>query len=318
MSDLASLSIVIPTKDRPESLRRVLLHLHQTVPDAEVVVVDDGSREPVRADPPVRVVRVDPGIGQSAARNHGAAAATGDVLAFLDDDTFPVAAAWPRLLAILEATPLVWASPLLVLEDDAVPREAESSDEILEVEHLASTFLITTRAAFEIAGQFNESLTALVDYELTTRARRAGHKLVIDPRVHAIHADPRAGFRDDTLRFHNWIIETARVWGMTPRSDGPLDSWVYGVLCTALLPRRPALRWAARVMSRSRVWAAYQRLLPQRWPPGRIAEMISALAHVRAARVGVSQLSSDRAHDLCTACQQGEHSNWLIRRSPAP
>jgi glycosyltransferase involved in cell wall biosynthesis len=60
--------------------------------DLEVIVVDDGStvdtRDVVSAfeDERIRVIRHESARGVSAARNTGAAAATGDWLAFIDDD----------------------------------------------------------------------------------------------------------------------------------------------------------------------------------------------------------------------------------------
>lgn len=92
------LSVVVPTRDRTELLKRGLEGLIAQTLDArrfEVLVVDDGS-----AEPPVDLVRsfegrlpirllVQSNGGLASARNRGAAAATGDVLVFMDDDIFP-------------------------------------------------------------------------------------------------------------------------------------------------------------------------------------------------------------------------------------
>jgi glycosyltransferase involved in cell wall biosynthesis len=83
-------TIVIPTRDRPQLLRRALASaLAQRHGGVEVVVVDDGSVEPVpvdHPDPRVRVFRNDRLIGVSASRNVGLAQARGRWVAFLDDD----------------------------------------------------------------------------------------------------------------------------------------------------------------------------------------------------------------------------------------
>jgi GT2 family glycosyltransferase len=89
-------SVVIITKDEQPRLRLSLIALNrQTVAwqeEAEVLIVDDGSRVPVgAADIPSgalqpRLIRHDPGKGRSAARNAGAAAARGRRLLFLDGD----------------------------------------------------------------------------------------------------------------------------------------------------------------------------------------------------------------------------------------
>jgi glycosyltransferase involved in cell wall biosynthesis len=83
-------TIVITTRDRPELLARAVdSALAQTVQELEVIVVDDGSAEPVelaKADPRLRVLRHDQPLGVSAARNRGLWAAAGHWVTFTDDD----------------------------------------------------------------------------------------------------------------------------------------------------------------------------------------------------------------------------------------
>jgi LmbE family N-acetylglucosaminyl deacetylase/glycosyltransferase involved in cell wall biosynthesis len=85
-----SVSVVVRTKDRPELLAEALASLAAgTWRRAEVVLVNDGGVPPVvPADYPLPVVRVDlpDNRGRAAAANAGVAAATGDWVAFLDDD----------------------------------------------------------------------------------------------------------------------------------------------------------------------------------------------------------------------------------------
>jgi glycosyltransferase involved in cell wall biosynthesis len=104
----ARVSVVIRTKDEVERLRLVLTSLaSQTLPLAEpgphrsaadgsveVIVVDDGSSDGTRQfldaearQLPFLVIHHDECKGRSAATNTGAAAASGDVLLFLDGDT---------------------------------------------------------------------------------------------------------------------------------------------------------------------------------------------------------------------------------------
>jgi GT2 family glycosyltransferase len=86
-------TVVLPTRDRPADLARVMRTLASQRPGTgfEVVVVDDGSEPPVARESfdaalDVRVVR-RAGGGPAAARNAGAAAARGGYLLFTDDDT---------------------------------------------------------------------------------------------------------------------------------------------------------------------------------------------------------------------------------------
>ncbi|CAD7377419.1 glycosyltransferase family 2 protein [Xanthomonas arboricola] len=88
-----TLSLVIPTKDRTQLLRRALRSIAaQDRHPAEVIVVDDGSATPCRkvdAEFPslnIFVQRNERSIGAAAARNLGALNAKGSVIGFLDDD----------------------------------------------------------------------------------------------------------------------------------------------------------------------------------------------------------------------------------------
>lgn len=84
------LSVVVPTRDRPDRLAAcvgALLGLSE--PPGEVVVVDSASASPtataVALELGVRVVRCDR-PGASRARNAGWRSATGSIVAFVDDD----------------------------------------------------------------------------------------------------------------------------------------------------------------------------------------------------------------------------------------
>ncbi len=85
------ISVVIPHLNQPEQLEFCLRSLEeQTLPSElfEVIIVDNGSDSIPQAPDgrlPIRVMReLTPGPG--AARNHGAAFASGDILAFIDAD----------------------------------------------------------------------------------------------------------------------------------------------------------------------------------------------------------------------------------------
>ncbi|HWE25799.1 MAG TPA: glycosyltransferase [Myxococcales bacterium] len=89
------LSVLIPTWNRPATVRRLLAQLDaQTLPpsDFEVIVVDDGSTPEaaraladLRLNISLRVLR-QKNTGAAAARHAGALAARGDLLVMLDDD----------------------------------------------------------------------------------------------------------------------------------------------------------------------------------------------------------------------------------------
>ena len=80
---------MIPTHNRHEEVAgAVESALAQTLPDVEVVIVDDASDLPVEppGDPRVSCVRLEQNVGLSGARDAGLAAARGRWVTFLDDD----------------------------------------------------------------------------------------------------------------------------------------------------------------------------------------------------------------------------------------
>ena len=91
------ISVVICTRDRPDQLKNCLRHLSlQEYPQFEVIVVDNApTTEAVRAlvrvqqgEMAIRYV-LEPRPGLSWARNAGVSAASGQIIAFLDDDEEP-------------------------------------------------------------------------------------------------------------------------------------------------------------------------------------------------------------------------------------
>ena len=82
-------SIVIPAKNEEEGLAKVLPSLRQLYPDAEVIVVNDGSTDAtaqVCKDAGVKVISHPYSKGNGAAIKTGARAARGEFIVFMDGD----------------------------------------------------------------------------------------------------------------------------------------------------------------------------------------------------------------------------------------
>lgn len=103
-------SIVIPAYNRPRYLQEAMDSVaNQTLQDFEVIVVDDGSTEPIAqavAAHPIRptVIR-QPRQGPGAARNRGVKEAAADIVAFLDSDDLWHPTKLERFVQALETQP---------------------------------------------------------------------------------------------------------------------------------------------------------------------------------------------------------------------
>jgi len=99
------LSIILPARNEAAGLSRLLPDLCNRYPDAEVIVVDDGSSDDTPAicrKHNVQVHRHPYGMGNGAAIKSGTRAAQGEVLVFLDADGQHDPADIERLLTKLD------------------------------------------------------------------------------------------------------------------------------------------------------------------------------------------------------------------------
>lgn len=97
--------MVLPAKNEVEGLRRTLPALRACLPDAEIIVVDDGSTDEtaaVAAGLGAKVLSSPYSMGNGAAIKRGAREAQGDVLVFMDADGQHDPALIPELLARLD------------------------------------------------------------------------------------------------------------------------------------------------------------------------------------------------------------------------
>lgn len=84
-----TLSIILPAKNEAEGLRSTLPALRVAYPDAELIVVDDGSTDTtaqIALGAGARVLSSPYSMGNGAAVKRGARAATGEILVFMDAD----------------------------------------------------------------------------------------------------------------------------------------------------------------------------------------------------------------------------------------
>ena len=84
-----ALSIVIPAKNESAAISKVVRTARSEYPDAEIIVVDDGSADAtarIAEEAGAMVIRHPESLGNGAAVKSGARAARGEILALMDGD----------------------------------------------------------------------------------------------------------------------------------------------------------------------------------------------------------------------------------------
>jgi glycosyltransferase involved in cell wall biosynthesis len=100
-----SLSIIIPAKNEAASIAAVVATARKEYPQAEVIVVDDGSSDAtarLAEEAGATVIRHPESLGNGATVKSGARAASGEILAFMDGDGQHDASQFSGLLAKLD------------------------------------------------------------------------------------------------------------------------------------------------------------------------------------------------------------------------
>lgn len=207
------LSVVIPTYNRPESLRECLRGLaKQTLPCSsfQVLVVNDGGAE----IPPAILKEWDRALdlkvlrqenrGASSARNLGACHAAYNWLAFLDDDCVP-AHDW-----LLHFVDTFAREPDAVLGGETRNglRENVHSDasqclmlflykyyhqragKHSQMAYFTSNNLALPRHVFAAVGGFDETMRFAEDRDLCARLASAGYRLLAVPEARVLHFRP--------------------------------------------------------------------------------------------------------------------------------
>jgi hypothetical protein len=161
-------TVVIPTVDRVDLLRRCLRGLH----GSDVLVVHDGDTgiEALLDELGVRGLRIAE-RGVSAKRNAGWRAATSDHVAFTDDDCEPAPGWLDALLA--EGADLV-AGPVQPHPEDHATGLWARTVRASEPGFYPGCNLLVRRELLEKVGGFDESLHGGEDTDLAWRVREAG------------------------------------------------------------------------------------------------------------------------------------------------
>ncbi len=187
------ISVIIPTYNRVALLRRAIdsVYAQESIGerfDVEVLVIDDGSTdttpEVARAYAGVRYIRPSTNKGTSGARNIGLDAASGEYIAFLDDDDSWLPWKLRRQLQALEEYPEASAAygQEVKRSDRAIwvwpdPQDAPTGwmhRSLLTTCPVNTSSVMIRRSHLDRAGRFDESLRCWEDYDMWLRLALQG------------------------------------------------------------------------------------------------------------------------------------------------
>ncbi len=214
------LSIAVPTMNRPELLSELLDSLAaQTAPAHEVVVVDqsadDRSRDVVARHAghlPVRHLAAEP-RGISAAKNIGLAEATGELVAFADDDCRYPPEAVATVTARFAADPDLDVLTGLSVNEEGRPSQGRWATEATRIDRFNVWTTQTSYTTFYrrdrllAIGGFDENLGvgagtpwgAGEETEAMLRLLARGARAFYDPALRFTHPEPLAVFDERAM-----------------------------------------------------------------------------------------------------------------------
>jgi GT2 family glycosyltransferase len=218
------LSVIVVNRNTPDLLMDCLRHVFDSelAESPQVIVVDNGSTDDSVARvrgcyPHTEVIEAEKNLGFAAANNRAFERAQGDLLLLVNTDAMIEPHCAARLMDLMREDPSVgMAGPQLVNQDgspqtsyEAVPTLAtETLNRSLlkrlfprrfpgkhrrlfgpeQVESLIGAVMMVRREALEDVGEFDEDyFFFLEETDLAVRMRKAGWKVVHEPRALAVH-----------------------------------------------------------------------------------------------------------------------------------
>jgi len=210
-------SIIIPCHNNFELTYRCVESILVSAPDTpfEIVLVDDGSLDETMLAGllfvgAVRVVRNASALGFLRAANAGAAAAAGELLLFLNNDTELRKGALDELVRSFEELPDIGVAGSKLINTDGTLQESGGIIQSLgnglnwgfggnpadpkycylrDVDYVSGASLMIPRALFEAVHGFDETYVPAYyeDTDLCFKVREAGRRVVVQPLSEVVH-----------------------------------------------------------------------------------------------------------------------------------
>jgi O-antigen biosynthesis protein len=223
-SSWPSVSIIIPTRDRPELLAACLEGIGRTdYPGAlQIIVMDNGSRDPaalellkqVEKTPQAKVLRDDGKFNFSRLNNRAASAAGGEFLCLLNNDVEPLDADWLAKLIRYAVTDRAGAVGAQLLYPSGriqhagvaigvggaaghVQKGVDPAEPVFwtwhavtrEVSAVTAAVMVVKKSAFDHVGGFDEAAFAVAfnDIDLCLRLKQNGLRNIYVAEARLVH-----------------------------------------------------------------------------------------------------------------------------------
>lgn len=264
------LSVVIPNRNRAESLLRAVLSLRdQTNDEIEIIVVDDCSDTDLSAEygllqsMGVKLLHQPRHLRGSAARNRGAAEARGSHVSFLDSDDIWLPGRYDRIRDFYaqprNARTVLVSGAVLHIDGEirpAVQPDWPAGASLVEYVYRdggrIQTSMLTMPAELARAFPFDESLRVNQDTDLAMRMDRGGISFAItsEPAL-AKEESPRKDrltTGSETIELsHDWFRRESHDWSPAAKSGYYLQDRVWRLADAGR--RGPALMALMRTLS---------------------------------------------------------------------
>lgn len=185
---MGKISVIIPTHNRADLLPRAIKSVQdQTRAVDEIIVVSDGStdnteetvKKLAEQDDRIQLIAYYPGHNGNYARNRGIEAATGEFIAFLDDDDDWLPHKTELQMQLFEKDPnvgLVYSSQNCIYSDTGITYQTQpmwrgdlSKRIFIRGEMGTPSQVMVRKAVLDQTGLFDLNLEALQDYDLWIR-----------------------------------------------------------------------------------------------------------------------------------------------------
>lgn len=225
--DLPKVVVIIPCYNREKFIADTIDSvLSQTYPNIETITVDDGSTDKTRMildsyGDRIRILE-HPGRvnkGQSAAINRGLRSSNSDYVAILDSDDLFAPEKIERQVRYLEKHPdigLVYANGFEIDENgtrlykiyqEGHVEKSDPNEVLMNCYFLVPNNSLVRRSAFDLAGDFDESLRSAQDHDMAIRLAEVIKLAYIDEPLfyYRKHKDS-ISHKKASLRWRNGLI----------------------------------------------------------------------------------------------------------------